>query len=143
MLLAAARIEYAPAMAAIHAACFETPWSESELCALLALPTTVARIDEFGFLLCSRVADEMEILTIGVLPEHRRHHVGSSLLSEMIDWAGSVGVKRIFLEVSVENLPARRLYERFGFCQTGVRRGYYRTSSGQADALCLTKKISD
>ena len=42
------------------------------------------------------------------------------------------------LEVRRSNVPAQRLYERFGFAVAGVRRGYY--SSPVEDALVLWKE---
>ena len=47
----------------IHAQCFENAWCEREFSDLLNLPTTRLWMNEKALLLCSHVADEMEILT--------------------------------------------------------------------------------
>ena len=99
MLVASGQIEYAPVIAAMHAVCFEDKWSQNAIETLLRLPTTVCWADERGFLLCSHVLDEMEILTIGVLPEYRQQKVASMLLAEMISWASCQGIQKIFLAV--------------------------------------------
>ena len=142
MSVVSGQISYAPVIADMHAVCFETPWTEAELQTLLALPTTVAWLTEQGFLLCSRVLDEMEILTVGVLPPYRRQGVAHALLQEMITYAKERGITRIFLEVSAENRAAQGLYRKVGFQQTGRRQGYYRTAKGPTDALCLTLSIT-
>ena len=141
MLVASGQTAYAPVIAEMHAACFELPWTESEIQKLLALPTTVTWLTEQGFLLCSRVIDEMEILTIGVLPAFRRQGIAQGLLQEMINYAKDHQITRIFLEVSAENTPAQCLYRQVEFQQTGLRKGYYHTADGSVDALCLTKQM--
>ena len=135
--------EYAATLAEMHAQCFERPWTEAEFQSLLRLPTTVCWLTEQGFLMCSVVRDELEILTVGVLPAYRRQHVGLELLNNMIAYADSQHLRRLFLEVSEQNEAARKLYERVGFVQTGIRPKYYQTEKGMVDALCLTLIRSD
>ena len=134
-------IFFAPIAAKIHGACFEKGWNEEEFTKLLALPTTRLWMTEEGFLLCSEVADEMEILTICVLPEFRRQHIAQDLLFELFRYAKAQKIKQIFLEVAEDNEAAQKLYSASGFKQTGVREGYYVRKNGAVDALCLTKKI--
>lgn len=53
---------------------------------------------------------------IGVLQEYWGLGLGSMLLEELLDWAeGSQELFRLELKVQVQNLRARRLYEKFGF----------------------------
>ena len=47
------------------------------------------------------------------------------------------GVKHIFLEVAVDNAPARAMYEQLGFVQVGVRPKYY----DGIDAIVMRKDI--
>ena len=52
--------------------------------------------------------------------------------------AGScLGPRPFYLEVRPSNIPARRMYERFGFRQLGMRRDYYPSMTGREDALFL------
>ncbi|MBQ7413717.1 MAG: GNAT family N-acetyltransferase [Alphaproteobacteria bacterium] len=141
MFIANGQTAFAPVIAELHQNCFWASWSESDIRDLLCLSTTVGWLTEASFLLCSRVADEMEILTIGVLPTCRRQGLAASLMTEMISYARQNHIHRIFLEVSAQNEPAQRLYDHFGFIQTGIRPGYYKTADGMVDALCLTKTL--
>ena len=141
MSVVSGQMTYAPVIADMHAACFEAPWTVSEIQTLLSLPTTQCWLTEQGFLMCSHVIDEMEILSIGVLPDCRRQGVALRLLQDMISYAHENNIARVFLEVSAENKAAQNLYNRVGFQQTGCRKGYYRTANGSVDALCLTKVI--
>ena len=50
-------------------------------------------------------------------------------------------ISHIFLEVSIKNIPAQKLYQKFNFVQTGIRKNYYQTNDGKTDALCLTREI--
>ena len=134
-------IFFAPIAAKIHKTCFDKGWTEEEFKKLLALPTSRLWMTDEGFLLCSEVADEMEILTICVLPEFRRQYVAKDLLDELFNYAKAHKIKRIFLEVAEDNEGAKKLYSGAGFKQTGRREGYYARKDKNVDALCLIKKI--
>lgn len=54
-------------------------------------------------------------LGMGVHPLYRRRGLGSRLLAACIGKAWDKGLTRIELEARADNLPAIRLYERFGF----------------------------
>ena len=141
MLVSSGQVEFAPVIAELYRQCFPEVWPVSEIQKILALPTTIGWVTEKGFLICSRVLDEMEIISIGVLPAYRRMHIASALMDDLITYATFNKIKKIFLEVSVLNTPAQGLYARFGFKQTGVRSGYYQAQDGRIDALCLTKEF--
>ena len=132
---------FAPAAAAIHALCFNESWKREEFEKLLALPTSRLWIDEKALLLCSEVPDEMEILTLGVIPEKRRQHLAQKLLEDLFQYAKNQQVKRIFLEVAEDNKAAQKLYFKMGFIETGRRSDYYHHKNKTIDALCLTKEI--
>ncbi|OEV11976.1 ribosomal protein S18-alanine N-acetyltransferase [Streptomyces nanshensis] len=76
-----------------------------------------------------------DIQTIGVLPARRGTGLGSRLLGELLAAAVEFGCHEVMLEVRVDNAPAQRLYERFGFTKIGLRRGYYQP--GNVDALVM------
>lgn len=141
MLLSSGMIGYSEPLAVMHAACFDKPWSVDDFRSLLKLPTTVGWITDTSFLLCSRILDEMEILTIGVLPFARQCGEASDLLLTLFNYATAQKVRYIFLEVAVNNEPARSLYQKNGFKQTGYRHGYYQEKNELIDALCLTKDL--
>jgi ribosomal-protein-alanine N-acetyltransferase len=83
------------------------------------------RSDVVGHVLTTVAADEAEVLTLAVAPARRRGGAGAALMhAVMIEW-GSRGVRQAFLEVRVDNRPARALYEALGFREVGRRRAYY------------------
>lgn len=61
------------------------------------------------------------VLGMGVISAYRGVGVGRSLLSAAVDRAWKVGLRRVELEVRVDNGPAIALYERFGFRREGVK----------------------
>lgn len=128
-------------LALLHQACFETPWHEKSFEELLKLPSTIGWYNSDGFLLCSHIFDEMEILTVCSHPNKRRQGIAKGFLNEMTAYAEKNGVRKIYLEVSSENDAAKALYKSFGFEQNGIRKNYYKTPHGQVDALCLIKKL--
>ena len=67
-----------------------------------------------GRLYVDRCADEIRILDLALLPEHRGRGIGSALLGALLAEAEAAGTPvRIFVE---SHLPhARRFFERLGF----------------------------
>jgi ribosomal-protein-alanine N-acetyltransferase len=80
--------------------------------------------------------DEGHIITFAVHPRWRRQHIGERLLIAFLDLALDRGAHEAMLEVRLSNLPARRLYEKFGFRPVGLRPRYY--SDNGEDALIMT-----
>jgi ribosomal-protein-alanine N-acetyltransferase len=81
--------------------------------------------------------DEAFVQTIAVAPGAQGAGVGAQLLTELLEEAERRRQRVVSLEVRADNLPAQRLYDRFGFTRAGVRRGYY---PGGVDALVLTRR---
>ncbi len=69
-----------------------------------------------GRLYVARWPDELRIVDIALLPEHRNAGVGTALLRELQAEATRAG-KPLRIHVEIFN-PARRLYERLGFVRT-------------------------
>jgi ribosomal protein S18 acetylase RimI-like enzyme len=59
--------------------------------------------------------EDYTIQALAVLPEARRQGIATRLMESAADQARSKGLKRIVLDVLVENKDARRFYERVGF----------------------------
>jgi len=78
-----------------------------------------------GFLIGRGVADEFEILNLGVAKSHRRRGVATQLLAAMAEWLRKEGTRRAYLEVRASNEAAIALYVGNGFCQNGRRVRYY------------------
>ena len=81
--------------------------------------------------------DEAFVQTLAVAPEQQGEGLGAVLLQALLDEAARRRKTTVSLEVRADNAPAQRLYQRFGFRQAGVRRGYYQPSG--TDALILVR----
>jgi ribosomal protein S18 acetylase RimI-like enzyme len=68
-----------------------------------------------GRLYVDRREDEIRIVDIAFLPEHRGQGLGTTLLRALLTEADEAG-KRVTIHVERFN-PARRLYDRLGFVQ--------------------------
>ena len=133
------------AVLAIENASFTSPWTREMYLAefdntgisyFYLAKTPLGEI--IGFCSFWRVLDELHINNLAVAPELRRSGVAIALLSRVLRDGASLGARRATLEVRHSNVPAQRLYERFGFTVAGVRRAYY--SSPVEDALVLWKE---
>ncbi len=127
---------------AIHQTGFDFPWTTQTFESLLLLPTTLGWISKTGILVCSCICDEIEILTICVHTDYRKQGVGEQWLHFLFAYASTHHMKRILLEVSVENKPAFNLYLKTGFTEIARRKNYYKKKDGTfCDAVCMEKLI--
>jgi len=65
------------------------------------------------------------------------------LLDDLLALAASSCAQTVFLEVRPSNQRALRLYANAGFCEVGLRRGYYPAAKGREDALVLAKELAE
>jgi len=82
------------------------------------------------------MADEAHLTTIGVRKAYRRQGMGGLLLIAVLDLAVMHNVRVVTLEVRASNHAAQKLYEKYGFCIVGLRRGYY--SDNREDAVVMS-----
>ena len=119
------------------------PWSEEAVRLTLERPTIHFLSRPNGGLIAQIVAEECEILAIATHPDAQRKGVASDLLSELTDLAKSQNVERIFLDVAVQNAPARAFYAAKGFAEIGTRRAYYTLRDGSKDDALLLSRLVD
>ena len=72
------------------------------------------------------VADEAEILKLGVAEFARNKGVRCQLLDFAVNYSSTRGVQNCFLELRASNEAARLLYEKRGFVVVGTRKDYYK-----------------
>ena len=126
----------------IEAASFSVPWPEqayrSEIQTNRLASYLVARVagEVVAYGGIWLMVDEAHITTVAVDPAWRRQKVGARLLLALLDVALARRAREATLEVRLSNLPARRLYEAFGFRPVGLRPRYY--SDNGEDALIMT-----
>lgn len=82
---------------------------------------------------------QADVLTIAVAPHHWGRGIGSALLAALLQAARDHDCAEVFLEVREDNPRARGLYQRRGFEEIGVRRGYYQPSG--VDAIVMRKDL--
>ncbi|MBR1126329.1 ribosomal protein S18-alanine N-acetyltransferase [Bradyrhizobium lablabi] len=135
-------------LAQLHAASFHRGWGEGEFEAMLRERNTLVhrlRLGRrvIGFAVSRMAADEAEILSIAVDAAYRGKGFSNNLLMTHLGHLAGFGVRRIFLEVEENNLPARRLYEKTGFGVVGRRERYYQQPGGeQLNALLMRRDLS-
>jgi ribosomal-protein-alanine N-acetyltransferase len=78
------------------------------------------------------------ICTIEVLPNFRRQGLGEKLLQEIEAIFRQKSVRASALEVREDNIPAIRLYRKFGYDTIGRLKNYY----GSAHGLYLEKTLT-
>ncbi len=81
---------------------------------------------------------EVEIYFIGVAESLRGRGLGKKLLKNIISFSKNYGADFIILEVGINNIPAKNMYLSLNFLEHGIRKNYYRNSSGiQEDAIIM------
>lgn len=83
------------------------------------------------------VLDEASLLNISVAKPYQRQGFGQDILQHMIDRAKTAQASTMFLEVRQSNQAALSLYEKMGFAEMSVRRGYYPAATGREDAVLM------
>jgi ribosomal protein S18 acetylase RimI-like enzyme len=91
-----------------------------------------------GFCISARRDESGYIVTIDVLPEFRRHHVGSMLLDEIERRLNANGVREITLETATDNDSAVAFWTKHGYRNRGIKKDYY---PGGRDAFVMAKTL--
>ncbi len=109
---------------------FSMPWSEQQFCDLLqrdyCLYLVAQKEDKvIGCAGLTILVDEGDIDKVMVAEECRGHGIAALLMEELLAEAGRRGVKDFTLEVRAGNVPAIKLYEKFGFVSEGIRPRFY------------------
>lgn len=124
-------------IANLHKLCFPNkPWSASDFADLKKSGCEIIA-SQNGFIVYRCVADEAEIITIGVAPVARRNGIGSAMLCIIEKNIKNQGVKKIFLEVASTNTAGQKLYENNGYKVVGIRPKYY----DGVDAILMSKDL--
>lgn len=70
---------------------------------------------------------EADILTVGVVPDHRGKGIAKELMALITDWAKDQGSTAMMLEVKADNREAIGLYESLGYSTLNIRKDYFGT----------------
>lgn len=85
------------------------------------------------------VFEEAHVMNIAVLEEYRRKGIAGKLLELMMQEASKRDAQSMFLEVRQSNIPARNLYQKYGFTPVSVRKRYY--SDNNEDAIIMAAEL--
>lgn len=96
-----------------------------------------------GYILATIIADEAEIISIAVDPDHQGRGIAGDLLLQFMTHCRTFDVAVITLEVAADNLPALGLYRQHGFAEFGLRKGYYRHGNQKTDAIMMKCRITE
>lgn len=116
----------------IEKACFPSPWDRDEIELLLNNSLSLYTLAAFrgkkavGYISATfSEPGTLHIISLGVIPEHRREGIAGDLLSCAIQWGRHLEAHRVVLEVRSENSPALEFYRRWGFAGSEVLRDFY------------------
>lgn len=123
---------------------FDDFWNVSTLKSELQNPNSqyiIAKLNNeiVGFGGIWKAVDDIHITDIVVKKIFRRQKIGSILLEQLISLTKQQNITSITLEVNSNNIPAQKLYEKFGFKRVGLRKKYYNNTD---DAVIMTKDLT-
>lgn len=129
-----------------HAACFDDYWSMETFRDILN------NRSQFGW--CASIEGEIvglavfapggegyELLTVCIDPDFRNQGIAKALLLHCFAEEPFAKSDKILLEVASDNSPALALYHQLGFSKDGIRKNYYRRSTGRIDAVLMSLSV--
>jgi len=134
-----------PAVMRVETAAYPYPWTEGIFrdclrvgysCWILKEPSDIV-----GYGVMSIAAGECHILNLCVHPQARSRGLGRRILRHLLAVARLHKVDTAFLEVRASNVSALGLYSLEGFCEVGMRRGYYPLAQGREDAVIMARSF--
>jgi ribosomal-protein-alanine N-acetyltransferase len=76
--------------------------------------------------------DQVNLMSVGVLPEFQRQGLGHKLLKRTLDYAKEVGYSKMLLEVRTQNEKAKSLYKQYGFHKIALVKKFYQAPPDDA-----------
>lgn len=132
-----------------HTVFAEDSWSRELLAAELASEHTYYLLvvdddgegDVIGYcgLLAPARSGQGDIQTIAVVDAARGRGLGRVMMQALLAEAWRREARRVFLEVRIDNDPARSLYRSLGFIDGQIRRGYY----AGVDAITMSLDLTE
>ena len=122
-----------------------SPWSASQYKEEFSSPTRhfVVAVDEAQSIIgyagvFAPGGAEADVLTVGVVPNHRGRGIARHLMALITDWARNQGSTAMMLEVKVDNAEAIGLYESLGYSKLNTRKDYF---GAGLDALVMRLEL--
>jgi ribosomal-protein-alanine N-acetyltransferase len=122
-----------------------SPWSSGQYREEISAPTRrfIVAVDEgqsvVGYAgVFAPGGAEADILTVGVIAQHRGQGIARHLMAGITKWAIAQGSIAMMLEVKTDNVEAISLYESLGYSKLNIRKDYFGTG---LDALVMRKEL--
>lgn len=134
-----------PAIMRVETLAYPFPWTEGIFrdCLRVGYCCWVAEwageVVAYGVM--SVAAGECHILNLCVHPELQGQGLGRRMLRCLLTLGREHNADTAFLEVRGSNRLAVRLYAAEGFCEVGMRRGYYPAADGREDAVIMARPL--
>jgi [ribosomal protein S18]-alanine N-acetyltransferase len=113
------------------------PWRKEPVAVMPEAPAPQFYI--VGFSGIWMMAGEAHITNIAVRQEYRGRGLGELLLLATIDLAMQQNASFLTLECRASNIVAQGLYNKYGFVQMGIRKGYY--LDNREDAIIMSTEM--
>ena len=128
----------------IEKSLFSVPWTKEGFFTFLIKEENMFFVVEekgkiLGYCSMQTVLDEGDILNVAVRRERQKEGIGYFLVDSMLMMAEARGIRTVHLEVREGNDTARRLYQRLGFTEDGLRKNYY--TDPVEDAVLMSRQI--
>ena len=129
-------------LALLEKQCFSVPWSENALRMELTKENSrffvaIIKNEVSGYIGANNVLGEVYIDNIAVFSNFRGLGVATTLLNHLISVSKEENCDLVTLEVRESNTIARKLYEKLGFKNVGVRKNFY--DQPKEDGIIYTK----
>jgi [ribosomal protein S18]-alanine N-acetyltransferase len=142
-----------PEVLAVETAAYPYPWTQGIFVDCLRVgyhclvaepfpaPGRPAGPGLVGHAVMSAAVGECHLLNLCVHPDWQRHGLGRRLLLRLFSIGKANNADTAFLEVRASNRRAIALYESEGFCEIGLRRGYYPAGDRREDAIVMARPL--
>ena len=106
---------------------------------LLAIISEDNKIKGFALYAIDTFENQAHLLKVSIDSNYRGHGLGNKVLASSNEELAKQGVNNIYLEVSVENAPAIRLYEKMGFQRLCRKKKFYSNGEDAYAMQCFFK----
>ena len=146
-MIISAELHHLDEIITIENSAFNKPWTrnqiKNDIQSDIDSENWVYVIDKLiaGYIFGWIIQSEFHLNNIAVHPEYLRRSIGKNLIQHIIARIILRNIGVILLEVSAENIPARKCYQSLGFNQMGIRKDYY--SKGDDAILYILELNTD
>lgn len=125
-----AGISDAYSISLIEKECFSAPWSENQIMDEISKDNVIflaAKTEDelCGYISGQLILDEFYINNVAVTERYRNKGIASALIEKLLEALCAKDCALATLEVRESNANARKVYEKFGFENLGIRKNFY------------------